>query len=525
MTVEYIVDYANQLGIELNCDEINQILIINSVKLKLENGKFCDNEEDILSSHLVRLLNLKFNKIIFSYVNENYEEDICNLVLYLNEIKDSLYSYCTICGTIILHNNCVDTCGNINCLNKSLKLSTNNYIVEMFNSDKNVFSLLVYTAYSCLKHPKGGLVMNPFPTSLSNSIKELEQNLKYDVNNLELLFDTIKYSNCDKELQNKIGIVEYGFIKFLLKTNITNLISSKLFREKENTSPTSILSCSNVICYDVRHEPMLEAKFNVQPIKYLFHGSSLANWYAILRNGLKNCSGTSLMAHGAAYGNGVYLSDSSSVSFSYGKDKYTRTETTVVGVVQVIGNSLQDNKNHILVEPNEQNLLLRYVLLIKGVSKCNAITKYFTQELQQLNLNSVPLVAKVVSKRLQHDYSAMLKITNKHNWQLLNLEYMWTITLENKLKLGIKFNLDYPITSPFLWLIETCYISPNVTKKGAVLLEDFVPSKWKVSTRIYQVIEIFLSNLLETPKRNVVNFDCGEAFNDYSYQIKNARLV
>jgi hypothetical protein len=41
---------------------------------------------------------------------------------------------------------------------------------------------------------------------------------------------------------------------------------------------------------------------------YCWHGSSLENWYSIMRNGLRNLSNTSLMTAGAAYGAGIYAS-------------------------------------------------------------------------------------------------------------------------------------------------------------------------------------------------------------------------
>ena len=41
-----------------------------------------------------------------------------------------------------------------------------------------------------------------------------------------------------------------------------------------------------------------------------FHGSQIENWHSILRNGIKNMSGTALQLNGAAYGSGVYISPS-----------------------------------------------------------------------------------------------------------------------------------------------------------------------------------------------------------------------
>ena len=50
---------------------------------------------------------------------------------------------------------------------------------------------------------------------------------------------------------------------------------------------------------------------------YAFHGSGTANWYSIMRNGLRSLSPTALMAHGAAHGSGVYLAANLSTSIGY----------------------------------------------------------------------------------------------------------------------------------------------------------------------------------------------------------------
>jgi hypothetical protein len=48
-------------------------------------------------------------------------------------------------------------------------------------------------------------------------------------------------------------------------------------------------------------------------------GSSIENWHCILRQGLKNASGTKLQVNGAAYGNGIYLSPHFGTSLGYCK--------------------------------------------------------------------------------------------------------------------------------------------------------------------------------------------------------------
>ena len=56
---------------------------------------------------------------------------------------------------------------------------------------------------------------------------------------------------------------------------------------------------------------------------FAFHGSRVENWHSILRNGLKNASGTGLQLNGAAYGKGIYLSTASYMSLGYSMMGFT----------------------------------------------------------------------------------------------------------------------------------------------------------------------------------------------------------
>jgi poly [ADP-ribose] polymerase 6/8 len=52
-------------------------------------------------------------------------------------------------------------------------------------------------------------------------------------------------------------------------------------------------------------------------------------WHSILRNGLKNATGTRLQANGAAHGEGIYFARSSSTSWGYAvpaNNNYSRSE-------------------------------------------------------------------------------------------------------------------------------------------------------------------------------------------------------
>jgi len=101
---------------------------------------------------------------------------------------------------------------------------------------------------------------------------------------------------------------------------------------------------------------------------YAFHGSPCENWHSIVRNGLRNASGTSLQIHGTAYGKGIYMSPYLSTSSGYTRSG--STGTIVIAVCEVINHdikkSTQSKSNDIWVVPNESYVTTRMLLLFQG---------------------------------------------------------------------------------------------------------------------------------------------------------------
>jgi hypothetical protein len=99
----------------------------------------------------------------------------------------------------------------------------------------------------------------------------------------------------------------------------------------------------------------------------LFHGTSLDRLPAILAQGLRVCSGTSLQRTGAAYGDGIYLSDEPATSFNYSpaslswKNSGLSNMRMVLGC-EVIGAGNLVSENIHLVRDVE-SVMVRYVLL------------------------------------------------------------------------------------------------------------------------------------------------------------------
>jgi poly [ADP-ribose] polymerase 6/8 len=63
-----------------------------------------------------------------------------------------------------------------------------------------------------------------------------------------------------------------------------------------------------LLCASPEHEAVFSQLKAKHGSVWAFHGSRVENWHGIVRNGLKNASGSKLQVNGAVYGKGIYLS-------------------------------------------------------------------------------------------------------------------------------------------------------------------------------------------------------------------------
>mmetsp|Transcript_35822 Transcript_35822/g.63974 ORF Transcript_35822/g.63974 Transcript_35822/m.63974 type:complete len:487 (-) Transcript_35822:1664-3124(-) len=108
--------------------------------------------------------------------------------------------------------------------------------------------------------------------------------------------------------------VSYQLLQWIIQSNRSHIV--KLKPEQHLTSmgtPHQYL----LVTAAPEKQKLFDALKEKHGSKFAFHGSPIENWHCILREGLRNHSGTSLQLHGAAYGRGVYLASSAGVSFGY----------------------------------------------------------------------------------------------------------------------------------------------------------------------------------------------------------------
>ena len=347
------------------------------IQFIVKNGKLKQCNVVPLDDHLYRLL--KGNNL----VELSGEEIVYDCIEFINNIEN-IYEYCTICSKNIVSIGKISGCKK--CFNNLCQCVTDDIIKNTYDDDTIVFNMIALTAYSCLKHPKRVEIFKPFPACF-DSMTDIDNKLKYKYENFNSLISVIDKAKDDYAIYEIIGEYDYYFLKFIIMTNVTDLKSDTLFQESKNIFEKKVVKnvfeSHDIMTLKTRHHPTSEERFNVSHPKYVFHGSTLSNWYSIIRNGLKNHSGTGLMAHGAAHGNGIYFADNAQTSFGYAADKYCASGLNVVGVFQVINDDKYSKGGGIYVVPNENDVLMRYAIILNLNNKTSSgkdisfITQHF----------------------------------------------------------------------------------------------------------------------------------------------------
>jgi ubiquitin-protein ligase len=250
---------------------------------------------------------------------------------------------------------------------------------------------------------------------------------------------------------------------------------------------------------------------------YLFHGSNNANWYSILRNGLKNCSKTKLMTAGAAYGSGIYLSNDIKVSSGYGSslDGYS-----YIGIFEVIGeiSKYQQQNRSIFVVPDEKMVIQRYLVKLKPVVTNYIKINNFCNVEIQFNKNSANLFLSVLSrKRLIKELKNIIKSKSKYGFTVELKEddiTKWTIYLNNfdkgfqiyddmvknnikHIELEMIIPSKYPLIPPFVRIIYPTFVHKTgyILDGGAICMRLLTNKYWIPSHSLESLIISIHANI------------------------------
>lgn len=483
----YIYKMNTEFSKELTIIRGDSIIIDkHNLRYSLEEGilnttyKFV-YDDDLNNNYLI-------HKILTKYKKNNFTEE--EIYKIHNEYEKELEK-CYICDKKIINptNNYI-LCEKEECFNKQCEtfIEKENLITNFYNKNPLGLELIYATFYNCLYSVHVNDILNPYPlkyitpegNKCINQIKKILENIK--------IHDYMSSKTYDKEIYQDNKDIYY-ILKFLLLTNKTNFMYSKFKKSNDiQTDPKNIYD--GTIQFDIIYDPIKEKEFSNSTIKfYLFHGSSISNWYSIMRNGIKNNSNTKFMSTGAAYGAGIYLSNDFNMSYGYSNNRTTvKSEIDdfkIVGVYQIKELKPEYNKSvNIFVIPDSSVLLLRHLIICRSSNEGNKINEYFTKQIYGKEV-SVDNVVKVKNKRLLNELKMLekqfenkIEISTTHDDSMIILNYK-----NYKLLLD-----DYPSNPPIVLR------SIDTESSEILFIEQFTPKNWKIMNRISEILEYLNNN-------------------------------
>jgi hypothetical protein len=441
---------------------------------------------------------------------------IYDWIKYKNKILlTNYYDYCTICG--LEHDKLgmthITTCSNPICVKKVYHYPITNKVIELYNLDSKTLFFLIRTLLSALKHPKIDKLNIPLP--LINSIKtfsELRMIIPPKIldNNLDELIAFISSSYDDFNLWHNLNNnLIYALILNAISNNFYSLYSftdlvNHNFKKKLLGDGTTVM---DIDFFNVKYSTEIENKIKHQlddklKYYYLFHGSPFECWYSIIKNGLKVMSGTEFMTTGAAYGNGIYMSNHLNISTGYATSKilFEKYPYSMIGLFQIIVNPEIFKKTEgYYVITDEKTLILRTLIKINKpiTNACyyNQLTDYFIRQ-QSIDNNMVEHnILAIKNKRLSAEIKLIEKKPDKY--KIIEIydetEKPWIIQLYVKDKtytVEIYF-FNYPVSSPLIKMLDFKEEPKGIIDKdfkiNIPLLELGI---WNIKNKIIEVLEI-----------------------------------
>lgn len=468
-------------------------------------------------------------------INNEVNCDVDNIVELVDFIKKlNLYNYCIVCHKML---DCQSVnyvpCTNQECIYKYEEMIINNPVIEKFKDDPSICRFLIESAIDAINSPRNLDIFEPYPRYFLTSdmidikrgtVSKLDgQNYdnykdfnrinklleKFDLKVFEKLLEEV---SSDKELAKIIGKDLYILIRFILLSCNVNI--------EKNDSMLDIKSNKFEI-YKIQQYPDKEEEFNKLPGKrdYIFHGSRWCNWYSILRNGLKNCSKTKLMTAGAAYGNGIYLSDDIHVSLGYGSSG----SKTVIGVFELIDKQNFKKADRIYVCDQEKALIQRYLLIIPNSNQSevsNQLNQIFNETIHSEKAKATAKYSKKSLTKIVKEYHKLKKFNETNNSFRIdvnpNYPFEWKIFLTKfdqntnisqdmkelgikEIELEIRFPENYPFSPPFLRVVKPRFqhLTAHITASGAFCQEILTDKGWVPTCSIESLITIIMTEIVE----------------------------
>ena len=533
---------------ELQIGELLESFSNKSLKIELLNKtiRFTKSDEKNSQKYTVKLFIRNDNKInlkpikkdniktvhFCDIINNSDTSSVDNILEFVNFIKKlNVYNYCIVCHQPL---DCQSInyipCENEECIYKYEEMIINNPVTEKFKQDPSICKFLLQSGIDAINSHRKFDIFEPFPRYFLNKDVEIKRGTisklngqNYDsfkdfnkINNVLEKFSMVTFKkimhdvSSDKELAKILGKDLYILIRFIIMSCNVNI--------EKNDSVLDIKSDKFKI-YKIQHYPDKEDEFNKMPGKryYIFHGSNWCNWYSILRNGLKNCSHTKLMTAGAAYGNGIYLSDDINVSLNYGASG----GKSVIGVFEIIDKDNYGKGNRIFVCDQEKALIQRYLLILPIKNQYEGtqlLNKIFNETIYEDKAKSNLKYSKKSLSKIVKEYQKLNKLKSSDFRIDVNPNYPfeWKIFLTKfddntdickdmkelgikEIELEIRFPENYPFSPPFLRVVKPRFqhLTAHITSAGAFCQELLTDKGWVPTCSIESLITVIMTEIVE----------------------------
>ncbi len=428
---------------------------------------------------------------------------------------------CIICNELIDLNTTL-ICGNKECEYKSrTNFLNDNYVKDYIQNNNEESLFLLSSAINALDSGNIDLY-NPIPYYINNeldfnTIKTILISKINTYSNIQRILTEVNSFSNELEIYNNYDKYFYGFLRFTFKSNLLNIKLDNIINVKH-------MNLYKVSYFEYDNDEF-KNEIDNKGYCYLFHGSNIFNWYSIISNGLKIFSNTKRMTNGAAYGKGIYLSDSYSFSKSYSSK--SSINNVVVGVFKVIGKKEQYIKtSQIYVVNNDKLLQLEYIVwnIKKNNSNENniniAISNYFNDNIINNENNKQKYLLGLKNKRLLKE----IKSSQEINSEELGLEFeidelnilKWNVNIFNidensklykdmdilnisKIKMELLLPKEYPLYPPFIRIIEPRfeYLTGHITLGGSICMELLTSQGWSPAYSIENLMIHIKSLIIE----------------------------
>jgi poly [ADP-ribose] polymerase 6/8 len=246
----------------------------------------------------------------------NYDNGLlCEIIRYVTYRIPTLNKYCVICDkthlfaqsllkpAVCRRELCAFTYQQFNIVSDA-DLATHAEVVD----------LLVSMAKAAANSNRRHQILNPFPTVFDPESSQQQIVLDPDQPDYDMASDMLNKLPVPINDSVHRNPLSFSLLQWIVNSNRTHLVKlPNEFHIKAMDTPFQYIMLSAPPEKEERFQQLKQTYGS----KFAFHGSRVENWYSIVRNGLKNASGTKLQLNGAAHGQGIYLANHASTSFGY----------------------------------------------------------------------------------------------------------------------------------------------------------------------------------------------------------------